>query len=68
MVPNRRTEEKESERGVEIRPIFLSLSVQFFGSEPYAALWGALTPEAPSLPLPKQANTKFFYMFRDITF
>ena len=38
MVPNRRTEEKERERGVEIRPLFLSFSLEFFGSEPYAAL------------------------------
>ena len=38
MVPNRRTEEKKRERGVEIRPLFLSFSLQFFGSEPYAAL------------------------------
>ncbi len=38
MVPNRRTEEKERDRGVEIRPLFISLSLQFFGLEPYAAL------------------------------
>ena len=38
MVPNRRTEEKEREIGVEIRPLFLSLSLQFFGSEPNAAI------------------------------
>jgi len=38
MIPNRRTEEKKREIGVEIRSVFLSLSLQFFGSEPYAAL------------------------------
>ena len=34
MVPNRRTEEKERERGVEFQLLFLSFSLRFFGSEP----------------------------------
>jgi len=35
MVPNRRTEEKEREGGVEFQ-LFLSFSLRFLGSEPYA--------------------------------